>query len=53
MTPLVLSLVSDCFKAALINPILKRAGLDENDYKNYRPFYNLTFLSKILEKNIS
>ena len=42
--------VSDCFKESLVNPLLKKFGLDNNQLNNYRPVSNLTFLSKILEK---
>ncbi|GFO47561.1 reverse transcriptase [Plakobranchus ocellatus] len=42
--------VLDCFKQAIVKPLLKKPSLDENDFKNYRPVSNLPFLSKILEK---
>ena len=46
------SLASDifpqCFKSALVTPILKKRCLDHNDLNNYRP--NLCFIAKILEK---
>ena len=42
--------VPDCFKRAIVNPLLKKTGLDESELKNYRPVSNLPFLSKILEK---
>ena len=45
--------VPSCFKRALVRPILKKDGLDENDPQNYRPVSNLPFLSKILEKVVS
>jgi hypothetical protein len=38
------------FKSAVVKPLLKKAGLDPNDFRNYRPVSNLPFLSKILEK---
>ena len=38
------------FKHATISPLLKKAQLDKNLLKNYRPVSNLPFLSKILEK---
>ena len=37
-------------KAAIITPLLKKMGLDKNDRKNYRPVFNLTFISKLLER---
>ena len=39
-----------CFKSALVTPILKRKCLDHNDLNNYRPISNLCFIAKILEK---
>ena len=42
--------VPDAFKVSLVNPLLKKIGLDSNQLNNYRPVSNLTFLSKILEK---
>jgi hypothetical protein len=38
------------FKFAHVTPILKKHNLDVNEFKNYRPVSNLSFLSKILEK---
>ena len=38
------------FKTAVVKPLLKKAGLDPNQMKNYRPVSNLPFISKILEK---
>ena len=43
-------LVPSAFKGAKVRPLLKKAGLDPNVFKNYRPVSNLLFLSKILEK---
>ena len=39
-----------CFKSALVTPILKDRCLDHNDLNNYRPVSNLCFIAKILEK---
>ena len=47
-TSLQLGIVPDCHKHAIINPILKKPGLDPN-LNNYRPVSNLKFLSKIIE----
>ena len=33
-------------------PSLKRAGLDYEDLSNYRPVYNLSFISKLIEEAI-
>lgn len=40
-------------KGANIVPRLKKRGLDEADYKNYRPVSNLSFLSKLLERIVA
>ena len=39
-----------CFKSALVTPILKKRCLDHNDLNNYRPVSNLCLIAKILEK---
>ena len=39
-----------CFKSALVTPILKKRCLDHNDLNNYWPVSNLCFIAKILEK---
>ena len=39
-----------CFKSALVTPILKKRCLDHNDLNNYRPVSNLCFIAKKLEK---
>jgi len=36
--------------AAIITPVLKKANLDPDACKNYRPISNLTFLSKVTER---
>ena len=41
-----------CFKSALVTPILKKRCLDHNDLNNYRPVSNLCFIAKILDKLI-
>ena len=41
-----------CFKSALVTPILKKRCLDHNDLNNYRPVSNLCFIAKILEKHV-
>ena len=40
---------ADDWKYGLINPILKKPGLDVL-YKNYRPVSNLQYVSKLTEK---
>ena len=39
-----------CFKSALVTPILKKRCLDHNDLNNYWPVSNLCFIAMILEK---
>ena len=39
-----------CFKSALVTPILKKGCLDHNDMNNYWPVSNLCFIARILEK---
>ena len=39
-----------CFKSALVTPILKKRCLDHNDWNNYQPVSNLCFIAKIQEK---
>ena len=41
-----------CFKSALVTPVLKKKCLDHNDLNNYRPVSNLCFIAKILEKHV-
>ncbi len=43
----------DCFKQALISPLLKKPSLPKNEFKNYRPVSNLNFISKIMEKVVA
>ena len=40
-------------KSALVKPLLKKASLDCELYKNYRPVSNIPFLSKVIEKAVS
>ncbi|KAK7092915.1 hypothetical protein V1264_008591 [Littorina saxatilis] len=42
--------VPTSFKHAVVTPLLKKANLDINTFKNYRPVSNLPFVSKVLEK---
>ncbi len=37
-------------KGALVTPILKKAGLDQNNLKHYRPISNLPCTAKLLER---
>ena len=38
------------FKHALVKPLLKKASLDPNCLKHYRPVSNLPFLTKVLKR---
>uniref|UniRef100_A0A669B8C0 Reverse transcriptase domain-containing protein n=1 Tax=Oreochromis niloticus TaxID=8128 RepID=A0A669B8C0_ORENI len=42
----------ECFKSAVVVPILKKPGLDVDMVANYRPISHLSFLSKVFEKVI-
>ena len=41
------------FKEAHLITLLKKSSLPKNEPKNYRPVYNLSFISKILEKVVA
>ena len=43
----------DSMKEALVTPLLKKASLDPEVLKNYRPVSNLSFVSKIIEKVVA
>ena len=38
------------FKTAIVKLLLQKTSLDSEDLKNYRPIFNLSFMSKVLEK---
>ena len=38
------------FRSAVVKPLLKRASLDPDKLKNFRPVPNLSLMSKITEK---
>ena len=40
----------DCFKEAIVVPLLKKYNLYSAEMKNFRPVINLPFVSKLLEK---
>ena len=54
-TPVIAAHLGDpkSLKTALIRPLLKKIGLDNNILKIFRPVSNLTFISKVIEKVIS
>ena len=47
------AIVPAVMKEAIVVPLLKKSGLDTDDYKNFRPVSNLSFLSKICEKVVA
>ena len=42
--------VPQCFKHALVKPLLKKANLDPNCLRSYHPVSSLPLLSKLLER---
>ena len=40
----------DGVKLSVLDPLLKKAGLDVDTKKNYRPVNNLVFISKLIER---
>ena len=40
-------------KRAVVRPLLKKASLDPESFKNFRPVSNLSFISKLCEKVVS
>ena len=40
----------DGIKESVLHPLLKKQGLDVDEYKNFRPVNNLLFLSKLIER---
>ena len=42
-----------CFRTAHVTPLLKKAGLDRNTLKNYRPVSNLGYICKPIEKAVA
>uniref|UniRef100_A0AAZ1XEQ0 Reverse transcriptase domain-containing protein n=1 Tax=Oreochromis aureus TaxID=47969 RepID=A0AAZ1XEQ0_OREAU len=49
-TSLTTGVFPECFKSAVVVPILKKPGLDVDMVANYRPISHLSFLSKVFEK---
>ena len=41
--------VPDGFKTAVVSPLIKKATLPADDFKNYRPVSGLSFISKLVE----
>ena len=47
---LISGTVPNCFKQAIVRPLLKITGLDPSELSNYRPVSNLPFIGKLLGK---
>ena len=45
--------VPEQFKLALVRPLLKKVDLERDDFRNYRPVSNLSFMSKVLERVVA
>ena len=43
----------DQFKTAHVSPLIKKSTLDCNALKNYRAVSNLSYISKIVEKDVA
>ena len=43
----------DCFQLAMLNPLLKKMGLDFKVFAKFRPISNLMFMSKLTERPIA
>ena len=43
----------NCFRITYVTPLLKKPSLDRNPLNNYRPFSNLSFVSKLIEKAVA
>ena len=41
------------FKKAVVTPIIKKASLPVDDFKNYRPVSGLSFISKLVERVVA
>ena len=62
LTPVITYIVNVCLesgempgslKRAVVRPLLKKTGLDKEDFNNYRPVSNLAVMSKIIEKVVA
>ena len=40
-------------KRSLIRPVLKKPDLDKDVLKNYRPVANISFLAKVIDKDVA
>lgn len=46
-------IVPESLKTAQVIPLLKKQGLNQNDFKNYRPISNLKFIFKVIERAVA
>ena len=49
-TSLAQGIMPDSLKTAAVAPLLKKLGLDIENFKNFRPISNLPYLGKLIEK---
>ncbi|PFX21863.1 RNA-directed DNA polymerase from mobile element jockey [Stylophora pistillata] len=47
------ALIPNSLETALIIPLLKKTKLDTEDFKNFRSFSNLPFVSKLIDKSVA
>ena len=45
--------VPDGFKTAVVSPLIKKATLPADDFRNYRPVSGLSFMSKLVERVVA
>ncbi len=50
---LVCGVVPASLKRAQVTPLLKKTGLDSNNFSNYRPVSSIPFLGKVMEKTVA
>ena len=41
------------FKTAVVSPLIKKATLPADDFKNYRPVSGLSFISKLVKQVVA
>ena len=47
------SCVPDGFKIAVVSPLIKKATLPADNFKNYRPVSGVSFMSKLVERVVA
>ena len=45
--------IPDGLKTAVVSPIIKKATLSADDFKNYHPVSGLSFISKLVERLVA